>query len=68
MVRQNVISSNLRSVGFQNNILEIEFHGGEVYQYKNVPSGVYSSLINANSLGEYFHTHIKYIYPTTRIY
>ena len=48
MKRESVKSSNLASIGYDetNNILEIEFNHGGVYQYLNVPLNVYQELIN----------------------
>ena len=61
MIRQPVESSNLRSVGYdeESRTLEIEFHSGAVYQYYDVPSEVYQELLSAPSLGKYFHAHIR---------
>lgn len=61
MHREPVISSNLHSVGYDetNNVLEIEFNSGGIYQYYNVPQSVYRGLMNASSHGKYFHAHIK---------
>ncbi len=33
MERISVVSSNIKSVGYEKGILEIEFHTGSVYQY-----------------------------------
>jgi hypothetical protein len=51
MVRQLVSSSRMRSVGWENNVLEIEFHDGAIYQYFNVSSSEYFAFINSPSLG-----------------
>lgn len=61
MIRQPVNSTNVKSVGYElsSNLLEIEFHGGRVYRYSNVPEGVYMSLMSAKSIGSFFHQHIK---------
>lgn len=61
MERTRVSSSNLKSVGYDENslTLEIEFHSGSVYQYYSVPLSVYNSLMNASSKGSYFDSHIK---------
>jgi KTSC domain len=61
MERQSVESSNLASVGYdaENEILEIEFNHGGVYQYFDVPENIYESLMNADSLGQYFDRNIK---------
>jgi hypothetical protein len=62
-----VVSSNLQSVGFESNILEIEFKSGGIYQYLNVPAEIYQKLINAPSKGKYFHSNIKGRYEFIRI-
>ena len=67
MNRIFVSSSNLRSVGYENNTLEIEFHSGGIYQYYGVPSDTYYSLISAGSVGKYFHDFIKPFYPGVKI-
>ena len=56
-----VDSSNLASVGYNpwSGVLEIEFHGGRIYQYFGVPLDVYWGLMNATSHGKFFHAHIK---------
>lgn len=51
MVRNLVSSSRMKSVGWENNVLEIEFHDGAVYQYFNVSSSEYFTFINSPSLG-----------------
>ena len=51
MVRHLVYSSRIKSVGWENNVLEIEFHDGAIYQYFNVSRAEYSSFINSPSLG-----------------
>ncbi|MFK5604644.1 KTSC domain-containing protein [Haloferax volcanii] len=69
MNREPVSSSNLSSVGYDqsNQILEIEFHGGRVYQYFDVPSRVHQALMNASSHGKYFHRNIKDNYNYNQI-
>ena len=61
MIRQNVSSSNQRSVGYDptTNILEIEFHKGGIYQYFHIPVAVYPGLMSAGSKGSYFSDFIK---------
>ena len=67
MNRQAVTSSNLRSVGYENGVLEIEFHSSGIYQYSNVSAPIYQGLMNASSKGGYFHQHIKDQYEYTQI-
>ena len=59
MQRQSVSSSNIKSIWYQEWILEIEFHSGWVYQYSWVPESIYLSLISASSIGSYFASNIK---------
>ncbi|ELY75822.1 KTSC domain-containing protein [Natrinema gari] len=69
MNRTPVSSSNLKSVGYDqsSNTLEIEFHGGRVYQYYNVPKRIYQGLMAASSHGRYHHRRIKDSYRYSRI-
>lgn len=61
MERQKVESSNLASIGYdaKNEILEIEFNHGGIYQYFDVPVNVHDELMNASSHGQYFDRNIK---------
>lgn len=59
MHRQFVSSSNIRSIGYDNGTLEVEFNSGGIYQYKNVPQSLYTGLMNASSHGSYFAQYIK---------
>ncbi|ASO04797.1 KTSC domain-containing protein [Arenibacter algicola] len=61
MERQSVSSSNLASIGYdaENEILEVEFNHGGVYQYFDVPEDVYQELMDAPSHGVYFSANIR---------
>lgn len=61
MKRQSVSSSNLASIGYdaENEILEVEFNHGGIYQYFDVPESVYIELMNASSHGQYFDRNVK---------
>jgi len=67
--RKPVESCNLKSVGYDNNLknLEIEFHSGLIYQYQNVPSHIYANLISAHSTGTFFTDEIKNRYRSKRL-
>ncbi|MDI6734790.1 MAG: KTSC domain-containing protein [bacterium] len=69
MNRQPVISSNMRTIGYdsKSQTLEIEFHSGDIYQYFNVPESIYNALMSASSHGSYFHHYIKDQYRWTKI-
>lgn len=67
MIRKNVISSDIESIGYENNILEIAFHSGGIYQYRGVPNNIYCDFMSAPSHGKYFHSYIREFYPTVKI-
>ena len=57
----SVESTNLSRVRHDenSNTLEIEFIGGNVYQYFDVPKSIYDELLGAGSKGKFFHQQIK---------
>ena len=68
MERQEVVSSNIDAVGYdeETEILEIEFRVS-LYQYEGVPEYMYNDLMNADSVGRFFNENIKDVYPCSRI-
>ena len=68
MNHTRVISSNLYSVGYENNVLEISFNDGSLYRYSPVPMNVYAALMRAPSKGKYFHAYIKDRYQTIKMH
>lgn len=57
-------SSNIKSVAYFEKergefVLEVRFHGGALYEYRDVPEHVYEGLLNAESHGQYFYEHIR---------
>ncbi|WP_277973046.1 KTSC domain-containing protein [Pantoea agglomerans] len=69
MNRQPVFSSNIRSVGYDENdsILEIEFNNGAIYQYFDVPQNIYSDLITSDSVGGFLAKNIKGHFRYSRV-
>ena len=69
MQRVPVDSSNVASVGYDSTTqtLEVEFHGGRVYQYFDVPEPVYQSFLQASSKGQFLHQGVKGIYRFARV-
>lgn len=65
----SVSSSNIRAIGYDpdNLILQIKFHDGSVYQYRNVPSFIFDSFLRAGSKGQYANAHIYKNYPSRKI-
>ena len=69
MERQRVSSSNVASIGYdpESSTLEVEFLNGSIYQYLNVPSGVYNALAGASSHGSFLNREIRDRYATREI-
>lgn len=67
--REAVNSTNLRSIGYHRGlrVLEIEFHSGSIYRYRNVPTKAYGALIGADSKGRHFMQEIRGRYEFKRI-
>lgn len=59
MIRQNVESSNVASVGHADTTLEVEFKHGGVYRYYNVSAEKFEALMAADSIGKYLNAEIK---------
>lgn len=51
MQRQHVTSSRISSVGWENNVMEVGFPDGSVYQYYDVSQSEYTAFLNSPSLG-----------------
>jgi KTSC domain len=66
--RRSVRSRSLTSAGYdeRSRTLEVEFTNGSIYQYLDVPVGVYHELLAAESLGRYLNEHIRNRYRYLR--
>jgi hypothetical protein len=62
-----VISSNIASVGWENDTLEVTFASGTTYQYVGVPKSIYDGLVSAKSVGKHFNTNIKNVYSFKKV-
>jgi len=67
--RVAVVSSTIASVGYDrvNYVLEVEFVGGNIYQYYDVPEAVHTEFMGSASLGSYLSNYIKTQYRYMRI-
>ena len=59
--RDAVESVAVDAIGYDGSekLLDIEFTGGEIYRYENVPPEEYRSLLAADSIGGYVNRLIK---------
>jgi KTSC domain len=69
MQRQPVESTTMRSVGYDqtNQVLEIEFQSGAIYQYLDVPPAIHKELMDSESKGRFFNREIRDIYTSVRV-
>jgi len=69
IIMEGVHSSNINYIGYseKNELLQIEFNGGAVYRYNEVPSHVFEELRAAESKGKYFHKYIKGTYSYWKV-
>ena len=54
-----VISFNIHSIGWENEMLRIKFKNGDIYEYEDVTEDEYWHFKNADSIGGYYYIHIK---------
>jgi hypothetical protein len=68
MRRRSVDSSAVSSIGYdeRSSVLEVEFEGGAVYDYFDVPAKVYKDLLEASSIGRFVSLQIRDQYPFAR--
>lgn len=66
MLRQCVLSNMIRSIGWSNNILEIEFFDKSIYQCYNVTRSEFLALMHSPSKEAYL-ARIEKIHPFKRI-
>ena len=45
----------------------MEFQGGRVYQYFDVPESVFQEFLSASSKGKFFHANIKGSFRYARV-
>jgi hypothetical protein len=64
-----VSSSNIDSVGYDadSRVLRIRFNDGGTYDYQGVDPSTHNDLMNATSVGSYFHKWIKPYYSGTKL-
>ena len=64
----DVMSSNVESIGWENNTLFVKYkQNGITYSYDNVPENVFNDLMNAPSHGRFVNESIKPYYTCTRL-
>jgi KTSC domain len=64
MQRVPISSSAIRSAGHELEVLEIEFTGGSLVSFLDVPAHIYRALINSPSPGRFYAAEIRDKYKT----
>lgn len=64
-----VKSSNIQAVGYDlaTHTLDVHFKNGTRFRYARVPAEVHAALMAAESLGSYFHQHIRSRYEGVKL-
>jgi hypothetical protein len=58
--RLPVASSNIKSVGYEDGTMQIEFTNGRVYAYTGAKAKEhFDALVSAPSAGKYFAAHVR---------
>jgi hypothetical protein len=68
MDRKPVVSSNVKSVGYDAALqeLDVEFTNGGVYRYYGVTVEQHKALISAKSIGSHFSSNVRGKYRHTK--
>lgn len=61
-------SSTISAVGYEpaTRLLKIKFKSGGEYHFADVPAEQHHKMITAESVGKYFHKHIKGSFKSTK--
>ena len=64
-----VDSFNIASIGYdpESQTLQVEFQGGRIYQYFDVPESIFREFLAASSKGGFFHESIKGFFRYARV-
>lgn len=57
----------MKSVGYENNVLEIAFNNNVRYRYYNVPELLYKQLLGSHSKGVFFQNNVLKKYAEKKI-
>ena len=66
MNRRPVTSTHVAAIGWEDDVLEVEFVSGHIYQYHEVPEAEYRALLGASSIGRQMGM-VKGRYQTTKV-
>lgn len=67
MDRVPVSSSNVDSIAWEDNVLEVAFLSGGVYHYYDVSKDIYDDMLVADSVGSFLHQYVKGTYNYVKV-
>ena len=67
MNRRPVTSSNIASIGWDEGVLEVEYRSGHLYEYADVPEGVYQAALGASSVGKFVASEVQGNFQSKRL-
>lgn len=67
MELREVLSSNIRKVGYDEGNLIVEYLSGTKYRYKKVPREIYEAMLESDSKGRFMNNSIKGKYEYEKI-
>lgn len=67
MERHPVQSSNIAALAWESETLYVTFHHGGEYAYDGVPYEVFTQMVNAPSVGKFFHAEVKSKFPFRKL-
>lgn len=62
-----VNSSNIDSIGFENDELFVKFKNNNIYKYDKVPKELYEKFLTAESPGRFLKEHVLNKYAYTKL-
>ena len=67
MELKEVLSSNIKRIGYDDKCLLVEYMSGAMYKYKDVPRSVYKQFLEAESKGRFMNSEVKGKYEYERV-
>lgn len=62
-----VVSSNIDAVGYQHGEMFVRFRSGTYYAYAGVNRSVFMAMVNAESVGQFFHRFVRSKYEYRKL-
>jgi len=62
-----VVSSNLKAIGYAEHVMQVEFQNGGIYRYYDVPVSVFDEIMRAESVGKFYAKYVKGFYLSQKV-